>query len=245
MLEALRAKRPINKILMAEDLGRHSGVAEVLGIAKEEDILVERVDRHALDRLSITRMHQGVLALVAAKSYADLNDIFKAAALKKEAPLLVVLDGIVDPQNLGAILRTVDGSGAHGVIIPERRAVGLTAGVARASAGAIEYVPVARVGNLSHTLTALGREKIWTIGVDPKATQDYTQVDYKQPTALVIGAEGKGLSSPVRDHCDLVVSIPMRGKVASLNASVATALVLYEALRQRRGPIAAAPHPAA
>ena len=136
-------------------------------------------------------------------------------------------------------MRTADGAGAHGVIIPERRAVGLTAGVARASAGAVEYVPVARVGNLANTLQALGREGVWSVGVDPRATQDYTQVDYKQPTALVIGAEGKGLSNPVKDRCELLVFIPMRGKVASLNASVAAALVLYEAIRQRRGTIPA------
>lgn len=235
MIEALRAHRPINKILLADDVGRHSGVADVLGLAKQEEIVVERVDRRALDRLSVTKMHQGVLALVAVKAYAGIDDLLAAARKRGEPPLLVVLDGIVDPQNLGAVLRTADGAGAHGVIIPERRAVGLTAGVARASAGAVEYVPVARVGNLSSTMVLLKKEHLWTVGVDPKATQDYTKVDYKQPTALVIGAEGKGLSNVVRDKCDLLVSIPMRGKVASLNASVAAALVMYEAMRQRAG----------
>lgn len=236
MLEALRAGRPINKLLIAEDVGRHSSVAEILGLARRQGIVVDRVDRRAIDRLSLTATHQGVLAFAAVKDYVDLDDLFAAAKAKDQAPLFVALDGIVDPQNLGAVLRTAEGAGAHGVIIPERRAVGLTAAVARASAGAVEYIPVAREGNLATTVANLGKRGVWTVGVDPKATQEYTTADYAQPTALIIGAEGKGLSQLVRDRCDLLVSIPMMGKVASLNASVAAALVLYEALRQRRKP---------
>ena len=234
MLEALRAGRPINKLLIAEDVGRHSSVAEILGLARGQGVVVERVDRRALDRLSLTATHQGVLAFAAVKDYVDLDDLFDAAKAKQESPLFVALDGIVDPQNLGAILRSAEGAGAHGVIIPERRAVGLTAAVARASAGAVEYIPVAREGNLATTIVNLGKRGVWTVGVDPKGTQGFTEADYSQPTAIVIGAEGKGLSQLVRERCDLLVSIPMMGKVASLNASVAAALVLYEALRQRR-----------
>ena len=234
MLEALRAGRPINKLLIAEDVGRHSAVAEILGLARHHGVVVERTDRRALDRLSLSPTHQGILAFAAVKDYAGLDDLFAAAKVKDQPPLFVALDGIVDPQNLGAVLRTAEGAGAHGVIIPERRAVGLTAAVARASAGAVEHIPGAREGNLATTLVNLGERAVWTVGVDPKGTQEYTTADYTQPTALVMGAEGRGLSQLVRERCDLLVSIPMMGKVASLNASVAAALVLYEALRQRR-----------
>lgn len=223
----------MNKILLANDLARHTGVAEVLGLAKDAGLVVERVDRRAIDRLSVTKLNQGVLAMVAVKAYADLDDLLTAARRKSENPLLVLLDGIVDPQNLGAIIRTADGAGVHGVVIPERRAVGLTAGVARASAGAVEYVPVARVGNLANAITRLSKLGVWSVGVDPKGARDYTKADLKQPTVIVIGAEGKGLGNTVRDHCDVLVSIPMHGKIASLNASVAAGLVMYESLRQR------------
>lgn len=236
VLEALRAGRPISKVMIAQDVGRHSGVAEVLGRAEEAGIVIERVERRVIDRLSPTKMSQGVLAMTAAKAYANLDGILAAAQKKGEAPLLVLLDGIVDPQNLGAVIRTAEAAGVHGLVIPERRAVGLTAAVARASAGAVEYLPVARVTNMANTITRLGQDNVWSVGIDPAATQDYTSVDYRQPTALVIGAEGKGISRLIKERCDLLVSIPMRGRVASLNASVAAALVMYEALRQRHPP---------
>lgn len=236
VLEALRAGRPISKILIAQDIARHSGVAETLARSREAGVVVERVDRHVIDRLSPTGLSQGVLAMTAAKEYASLADILAAAREKGEPPLLVLLDGIVDPQNLGAIIRTAEAAGVHGVVIPERRAVGLTAAVARASSGALEYVPVARVPNMAGALANLARENVWSVGVDPSGAEDYTRVDYRQPTAMVIGAEGRGLSRLVRERCDLVASIPMRGKIASLNASVASALIMYEALRQRRPP---------
>ncbi len=236
--EALRAGRPINKVLIAQDTGRHTVVGAILHLARERKIVVEHVDRRVIERLSSTGHSQGVLALAAAKPYATIEQMLEAAQSQSQPPLLVLLDGIEDPQNLGATIRTAEGAGAHGVVIPERRAVGLTAAVGRASAGAIEYVPVAQVSNLSNAIRELGKRQVWTVGIDPAGDREYTQVDFRQPTAVVIGAEGAGLSHLIKERCDMLVSIPMRGKVASLNASVAAALVLYEALRQRR---AAAP----
>jgi len=163
----------------------------------------------------------------------DLEQLLEVARERGEPPLLIALDHIEDPHNLGAIIRTADAAGVHGVIIPQRRAAALTGSVARASAGAVEYVPVARLGNLSNALASLAKEDIWTVGIDPSGQRDYTEVDYRQPTAIVIGAEGKGLSRLIKERCDLLASIPMRGRIASLNASVAAALVMYEAARQR------------
>jgi len=233
VLEALRAGRPINKILIAQGVVQPAVVVEILRLAKEAGALVERVDRRAIDRLSTTGRSQGVVALVAVKTYANLDQLLEIGRIRGEPPLLILLDGIQDPHNLGAIIRTADGAGVHGVVIPGRRAAGLTASVARSSAGAVEHVPVTRVGNLSNALTRLAKDNIWTVGIDPSGSSDYTEVDYRQATAIVIGAEGKGLSRLVKERCDILASVPMRGKVASLNASVAAALVMYEAMRQR------------
>ena len=234
MLEALRAGRPINKVLLAHGVGRQGVLTELLGLARAARVVVERVDRRVIDRLSATGRSQGVLALASAKAYAEMDGLLEVARERGEPPLFIILDGIEDPQNLGAILRTADGAGVHGVIIPARRAAGLTAAVARSSAGALEYMPVARVGNLSNAMARLAKEQVWTVGIHPGGDRSYTEVDYRQPTSIVIGAEGKGLSRLVKERCDLLASIPMRGKIASLNASVAAALVMYEAMRQRR-----------
>ena len=233
VLEALKAQHPINKLLLSRDIGRHSIVGQILYQAKQNGILIEYVDSRFIEKLSSTGRSQGVLAMVAAKDYVDLESLLKAPTRNDEPPLYIILDGIEDPHNLGAILRTADAAGAHGVIIPERRAVGLTSAVSRASAGAVEYVPVARVGNLPQTISTLRELGIWTVGIDITGHEDYTKADYHQSIALVIGAEGKGLSRLVKERCDLLVSIPMKGHVSSLNASVAAALVLYEAARQR------------
>lgn len=233
VLEALRAGRPINKILIAQGVVQPAVVVEILRLAKEAGALVERVDRRAVDRLSTTGRSQGVVALVAVKTYANLDQLLEIGQIRGEPSLLILLDGIQDPHNLGAIIRTADGAGVHGVVIPGRRAAGLTASVARSSAGAVEHVPVARVGNLSNAMARLAKDNVWTVGIDPSGSSDYTEVDYRQATAIVIGAEGKGLSRLVKERCDILASVPMRGKVASLNASVAAALVMYEAMRQR------------
>lgn len=233
VLEALRAGRPINKILIAQGVVQPAVVVEILRLAKEAGALVERVDRRAVDRLSTTGRSQGVVALVAVKTYANLDQLLEIGQIRGEPSLLILLDGIQDPHNLGAIIRTADGAGVHGVVIPGRRAAGLTASVARSSAGAVEHVPVARVGNLSNAMARLAKDNVWTVGIDPSGSSDYTEVDYRQATAIVVGAEGKGLSRLVKERCDILASVPMRGRVASLNASVAAALVMYEAMRQR------------
>ena len=233
VLEALKANRPINKLLLAKGIGRHSLIGQILHHARQNGILVEYVDSRLIQKLSSTGHSQGVLAMVASKDYVDLNYLLEVSRQREDPPLYIILDGIEDPQNLGAILRTADAAGAHGVIIPQRRSAGLTAAVSRASAGAIEYVPVAKVRNISQTISDLQKAGIWTVGVAMIGNEEYTKPDYQQATALVIGAEGKGLSRLVQERCALLVSIPMKGHIASLNASVAAALVMYEVVRQR------------
>ena len=189
--------------------------------------------RRVIDKSSTTSAHQGVIAYTAAKEYVALEDLLIISRERNEPPLYCILDGIEDPHNLGAILRTAEASGIHGVIIRSRRAVGLTAAVAKASAGAVEYVPVARVSNISQAMVTLKRNSVWVVGIDPTGEIDYSQVDFRLPTAIVIGSEGKGLSDLVKKRCDSLASIPMQGKITSLNASIAAALVMYEALKQR------------
>ena len=233
VLEALKADRPINKLLLSKGIARHSVIGQILYHAKKNGVLVEYVDSRFIQKLSSTGHSQGVLAMVATKEYVDLNYLLEGSQQRDDLPLYVILDGIEDPHNLGAILRTADAVGAHGVIIPQRRAVGLTAAVSRTSAGAVEYIPVARVSNIPQSISHLRQEGIWTVGVDMAGDKNYTQADYHQSIALVIGAEGKGLSRLVKERCDQIGSIPMKGHITSLNASVAAALVMYEAVRQR------------
>ena len=233
VIEALKSGRPINKILLAGDIGRHTAVAQILNLSQARGIPVEYVTRRVIDESSTTSAHQGVIAYAAAKEYISLEDLLTISRERNEPPLYCILDGIEDPQNLGAILRTAEASGIHGVIIRSRRAVGLTAAVAKASAGAIEYVPVARVSNISQAMVTLKRNGVWVVGIDPAGEMDYSKVDFTLPTAIVIGSEGKGLSDLVKKTCDFLASIPMLGKITSLNASIAAALVMYEALKQR------------
>ncbi|MDD4858930.1 MAG: 23S rRNA (guanosine(2251)-2'-O)-methyltransferase RlmB [Dehalococcoidales bacterium] len=233
VLEALRSGRSINRILLARNIGRHSTIAEILRLAHDSDVPVEYVLAGALDQASPTPTHQGVLAYVAAKDYVSLDDLLAISKQKNEPPLYCILDGIEDPQNLGAIMRTAEAAGVHGIIIRSRRAVGLTATVARTSAGAIEYMPVARVNNIAQAIEELKKNQVWVAGIEKGGKVNYTRVDFKLPTAIVIGGEGKGLSDLVKKRCDYLASIPMRGKITSLNASIAAALVIYEAYRQR------------
>jgi len=233
VIEALKSGRPMNKILLARNIGLHSAVAEILNLAKSRRIPVEYVERRFIDRVTATSSHQGVVAYASIKEYVNLEDLLIISREKNEPPLYCILDGIEDPQNLGAILRTAEASGIHGVIIRSRRAVGLTAAVAKASAGAVEYVPVARASNISQAMVSLKRSSVWVVGIDPTGQINYSQVDFRLPTAIVIGSEGKGLSDLVKKRCDSLAYIPMRGKITSLNASIAAALVMYEALKQR------------
>jgi 23S rRNA (guanosine2251-2'-O)-methyltransferase len=232
ILEALRAAdRQFDGIYLQQGRkGRE--VEEILRLSRNQRIRLDFRAREALDRMAGSSHHQGAVGMVAAKPYVSLDDILQAASREK-APLLLILDGIEDPHNLGAILRTAEAVGTHGVILPERRAIGLTATVAKASAGAIEYLPVARVTNLSRTIERLKDANFWIYALDVKGTQNYLAVDYTGPIALVIGGEGRGVRPLVADHCDGRVHIPMSGRVSSLNASVAAGILLYEVLRQR------------
>ncbi|MED3548901.1 23S rRNA (guanosine(2251)-2'-O)-methyltransferase RlmB [Cytobacillus praedii] len=231
VIEALKSGRDINKILIAE--GSQGGqMQQVIGLAKASNVFVQFVPKKKLDQIAEGN-HQGVIAQVAAYQYAELDDLFHAAEKKNEAPFFLLLDEIEDPHNLGSIMRTADAVGAHGIIIPKRRAVGLTATVAKASTGAIEHIPVVRVTNMARTIDELKEKGVWIAGTDAKGREDYRQFDGTLPLGLVIGSEGKGMGRLIRDKCDFLIHLPMSGHVTSLNASVAAALLMYEVHRKR------------
>lgn len=232
VLEALKAGRTINKILIARG-EREGSIRQIAAMAKEKGVVVQEVDRSRLDMMASTRSHQGVIAFTAVRDYVEVDQLLQIAQDKGEAPFLVILDEITDPNNLGSILRTADASGAHGVIIPKRRAIGLTPAVSKASAGAVEYVPVARVTNLPQTVDDLKKQGVWVVGTDATGEKDFYDSDLKGPIALVIGSEGEGIGRLVREKCDFVVNIPMKGAISSLNAAVAGAIVMYEIMKQR------------
>ncbi|UOQ91393.1 23S rRNA (guanosine(2251)-2'-O)-methyltransferase RlmB [Halobacillus shinanisalinarum] len=229
--EALRSGRSINKVLASDQL-QHQALKKLEQLAKENGIIVQRVPKKKIDQL-VDGNHQGVAAAVAAYEYSDIDDLFARAEDKGETPFFIILDEIEDPHNLGSILRTADASGAHGVIIPKRRSVGLTTTVAKTSTGAIEYIPVARVTNLSRTIDELKERFVWVVGTDAEGTEDYRQMDGNMAIALVIGSEGKGMSRLTKEKCDWMVRLPMAGQVTSLNASVAASLLMYEVYRKR------------
>ena len=230
--EALKSGRPIDKLLIASgDTDR--ALARLASMAKDAGAVVVETDRRKLDQMSATGAHQGVIAVVAAHSYASVDEILQRAADRGEPPLVVVCDELSDPHNLGAILRTAECAGAHGVVIPKRRSVGLTAVVGKASAGALEYIPVARVTNLTKALEELKQRGLWVFGTAAGGDTPLFKADLKGPAAIVIGSEGEGMSRLVSDACDFKVSIPMNGSISSLNASAAAAILLYEAVRQR------------
>ncbi len=231
VLEALRANsRRIEKIVIAEGAGEKR-LSDIVGLAHSNGVAVNKVSRESIDRLVETGAnHQGIVAFAAAAEYVDIDEIFENA---NDNPLFVVLDGVEDPRNLGAILRTVEGAGGDGVIIPDRRAVGLTETVAKSSAGASEYVKVAKVTNLNRLIEDLKSRNVWVVGAGGGAKMDYTEWDWTQPTALVLGGEGSGLHRLISENCDALVKIPMYGKIDSLNVSVAAGVILFEARRQR------------
>lgn len=231
VIEALKSERDINKILIAE--GSQKGqMQQVIGLAKERNVLIQFVPKKKIDGM-VEGNHQGVVAQVAAYQYAELEDLFSLAEKKNEAPFFILLDEIEDPHNLGSIMRTADAVGAHGIIIPKRRAVGLTATVAKASTGAIEYIPVVRVTNMARTIDDLKEKGVWIAGTDAKGKEDFRSFDGTLPLGLVIGSEGKGMGRLIRDKCDFLIRLPMKGQVTSLNASVAAALLMYEVFRKR------------
>ena len=230
--EALRAGTPIDKIFIARG-ETDKTLGHIASTARAAGVVVVEADRRKLDYMSATKAHQGVIALAAVREYASVEDILSAARERGEAPLLVVCDEISDPHNLGAIIRTAECVGAHGVIIPKRRSVGLTAVVGKASAGALEYLPVARVSNLVSTIRDLQKAGVWVFGTAADGDTGLYTADLKGPAAIVIGNEGEGMSRLVSEACDFKVSIPMHGRISSLNASNAAAILLYEAVRQR------------
>ena len=231
VLEAFRSGKTIDKLYVLD--GCQDGpVKSIMREARKHDTIINYVAKERLDQLSETGKHQGVIAVSAAYEYAEVEDILAAAEEKGEAPFIIILDGIEDPHNLGAIIRTANQAGAHGVIIPKRRAVGLTPTVARTSAGAINYTPVAKVTNISNTMKELKYKGMWFVCADMDGTRMY-DLDLTGPIGLVIGNEGEGVSPLVKKNCDMVASIPMKGDIDSLNASVATGVLAYEIVRQR------------
>lgn len=232
VIEALRAGVTIDKIYILKG-ETDAALGHIASNAREQGIVVVDADRRKLDGMSRTHSHQGVIALAAVREYVDVEDILAIAREKGENPLLVICDELTDPHNLGAVIRTAEAAGAHGIIIPKRRSAGLTAIVAKTSAGAVAHVPVARVPNLTAVLKQLKKEGVWIFGTAADGTTPLYQADLKGAAAIVIGSEGDGMGRLVAENCDFTVSIPMRGKINSLNASAAAAVLLYEAVRQR------------
>lgn len=233
VMEVFRSGRTVDKLYVLD--GCQDGpVQSIVRAARKQDTIIQFVTRERLDQISETHMHQGVIAVCASYSYASVEGILAAAAAKAEAPFIMILDGIMDPYNLGAIIRTANLAGAHGVIIPKNRAVGLTAAVARSSAGAINYTPVAKVTNLAQTIDQLKKEGLWIVCADMTGDEMY-RLDLRGPIGLVVGGEGEGVSRLVREKCDFRAAIPMRGDIDSLNASVAAGVLAYEIVRQRLG----------
>jgi len=234
LTEALRAGRTIDKVFIADgDTDR--GLQRLAAEAKEAGAVIVPVDRRKLDQMSFTRSHQGVIALAAAHEYYTIDDLLEEAASRGENALIVICDELSDPHNLGAILRSAECAGAHGIIIPKRRSVGLTATVAKASAGAVEYMKVARVTNINQAIQELKEKGVWVFGTAAEGSVPMYRADLTGPAAIVIGNEGDGMSPLVRKNCDMLLSIPMAGRISSLNASAAASILLYEAVRQRLG----------
>lgn len=233
--EAIRAGRPVQRLLISEQRKTDRDVLEIVRLAKERGVEVRIATREALNREAPNARHQGVIAIASAREYATLDGILQIPAQKGQSPLFLILDGVEDPRNLGAILRTAEATGVHGVILPERRAAGLTETVAKAAAGALEHVPVVKVVNIVNTIEALKKIGVWVAGAEAGGETVYWEADLVRPTALVLGGEGKGVRRLVKEHCDYLTALPLMGEINSLNVSVAAGVLLYEVLRQRRG----------
>ncbi len=232
VIEALKAGREIDKILIAKG-NKEGSIKKIIAMAKEYKVLLQYVDRNKLNQISTSNSHQGVIAYVAAYKYFEIEEILESAREKGEDIFLVILDEITDPHNLGSTIRTANSAGAHGIVIPKRRSVGLTAAVAKTSAGAIEYLPVSRVTNLSRAIEYLKEQGVWVVGADMDGENVHYKSNLSGNIALVIGSEGKGISRLIKEKCDFLVKLPMKGQVSSLNASVAASILMYEVLRQR------------
>jgi len=230
--EALKAERSIDKLFVQDQISNEGPLKSIIAIARKRGIVIHFESKDKMDQRSIGHKHQGIIAYVAAYDYVSIDDILEKAKLKNEHPFIMILDGVEDPHNLGAIIRTANITGMHGVIIPKRRAVGLTETVVKTSAGAIEYTPVCKVTNIVQTMQELKDKGLWIVGADMDGQMMY-QIDMKGPLAIVVGGEGSGLSKLVKEKCDFIAQIPMKGDISSLNASVASGVLMYEALRQR------------
>ena len=232
VIEAIRAGRTLDKIFLVRN-STDRAHAFIASTAREAGVVVTECDRRKLDAMSVTHAHQGVIAMAAAREYCEPEDILALAAQRGEDPFVIVCDGIEDPRNLGAIIRCAECAGAHGIILPRHHAVGLTASADKASAGALEHMPVSRVANLTACIKSLQQKGLWVYAAEAGGTSELWKTDLKGPVCLVIGSEGNGVSRLVKESCDFILSIPMKGKVNSLNASAAAAILCYEILRQR------------
>ncbi|MFA5771652.1 MAG: 23S rRNA (guanosine(2251)-2'-O)-methyltransferase RlmB [Thermoplasmata archaeon] len=232
VLEALRAGRSIIKILLATSVERDCTINEIFKLASANKIRIDQVDRREIDHIAKIKTHQGIIAFSKMYTYSTVDEILNSARSKNEEPFILILDGIEDPQNFGAILRSAEASGVHGVIIPDREAVGVTPGVIKASAGAVEYVKIAQVTNLTKTVEILKKQEIWICGATMEADKEYYNSNLTGPIAIIIGSEGYGIRRLLKERCDFLVKIPMKGRMSSLNASVTAAILLYEKVRQ-------------
>ena len=232
VLELLESGRDINKILVANG-EKHGSIHKILAIAKERKIIVTEMERNKLNQIAQTTNNQGVIAIVPPYDYCKVEDILEEAKRKNEMPFILILDGIEDPHNLGSIIRTAETAGVHGIIIPKRRAASVNSTVSKVSAGAVEYMKIARVNNINETIRYLKEQDVWICGTDMDTNTIYTKQDYKMPIAIVIGSEGFGMSRLVKENCDFLVKIPMKGKITSLNASVSAGIIMYEVVKNR------------
>ena len=232
VLELLESGRDINKIFVTRG-EKHGSINKILEIAKERKIIIVEKDKKQMDEMAQQENYQGVIAIVPPFEYVEVDDILKIAEEKNEEPFILILDGIEDPHNLGSIIRTAETAGVHGIIIPKRRAAAVNSTVNKASAGAVEHMPIARVTNISETIEKLKRSGLWICGTDVNTNKYYYNQDLTGPLGIVIGNEGNGISDKVKKNCDFTVKIPMKGKIQSLNAAVSTGIVVYEAVKQR------------
>lgn len=232
VIALLKSDKTINKLMIAKG-ERQGSIFEIIKLAKEKRIVISEVDKNKLDSLSETMHHQGVIAFVSPIEYKDVDDLLEIARQKGEAPFLLIADEIEDPHNLGALIRSAEIAGCHGIIIPKRRAAAVTEVVVKVSCGATEYLPIARVNNINETIRELKEKGVWIIGTDGNAKTLYYEQDYKGPIAIIIGSEGRGMNKLTMENCDFLVKIPMYGHITSLNASVSGGIVLFEAVKQR------------
>lgn len=232
VIELLNSEKDVNKIIISKG-EKHGSINKIISMAKQKGIVVVEADRFKLDTMSETKNHQGVIAIVPPFNYYTIEDILEYAYAKNEDPFIVILDGIEDPHNLGSVIRSAECSGVHGVIIPKRRAATVNATVSKASAGATEHMRIAKVTNLTDTIKELKEQGLWIIGAEAEGKTEYYNQDLKGPIGLVIGSEGYGTSRLVKENCDILINIPMKGKISSLNASVCAGIIMYEVLKQR------------